>query len=175
MSYPKKIKSAFERNEKALKKRPSLAQKTGKVTVRSTEGLACEIESGPWQFKVDMPAQVGGEETAPTPGIYEAAALGSCIAIMIKMWSAKLDVPIDRVEAEVEFDADIRFLFGVGNIPAYWSAIRYHIFVESTASEADIRRVLDKAHKQSHVRGDFEYPHKIERSVTIRKPQEQVG
>lgn len=169
MADTKIIKAAFERNEQALKKQPQLGQKTGKVAVRSIEGLACEIESGPWKFKADMPTQVGGEAQAPTPGLYEAGALGSCIAIMAKMWAAKLNVPIDKLDIEVEFNADTRFLFDVDNTPAYWSAISYHISVESDAPEADIMRVLDKAHRQSHVRGDFEHPHHLKRKITIKK------
>ncbi len=165
-----RIKTAFERTETALKKRPSLGQKTGKVTVRSTEGLTCEIENKGWKFKADMPVQMGGNETAPTPGTYEAAALGSCITILVNMWAAKLDVPVDTVETEVTFEADTSCLFNVNNVPARWQSIRYHIRVESTAPEADVMRVLDAAHNQSHVRGDFEHPFTVGREVTITKP-----
>lgn len=111
------IRTAFEHNEAALKQRPSAGRKTGKVKVCSQDGLACEIESGPWTFSADMPKQVGGGETAPTSGIYEAGALGSCLTIMARMWAAKLDMP------------------------THWSAIRYRVTVESDAPEADVRRV----------------------------------
>lgn len=168
MDTQETLKTAFERNAAALSKRPSLGQKTGKVSVLSTAGLACEITSGSWRFKADMLAKVGGTETGPSPGIFEAGALGSCIAIMTKMWGAKLDVPIDKVEVEVEFDADTRFLYGLDEVPSHWSAIRYHITVESSASKEEVRRVLDYAHRQSHVRGDFEYGHKIDRKITIK-------
>lgn len=169
MANPKTIKKAFERTTKAFKEKPSVAQKTGRVKARSEEGLACNIEAGPFNFKTDMPKPIGGDESAPTPGMYEAAALGSCVTIMAKMWGAKLDVPIDSIEAEVEYDVDKRFLFDLGEVPSRWSTIRYHITVESTASEKDVMRVLDKAHQQSHVRGDYEHMHQIERSVTINE------
>lgn len=164
-----KIKEAFERNEVALSRKPKLGLKSGKVKVHSSEGLACNIECGPWKFKADMATKVGGEGTAPSPGVYEAGALGSCIAIMTRMWGAKLNVPIDSVEVEVEFDADTRFLYDIGDVPSRWSAIRYHINVESNAPEVEVMNVLDKAHQQSHVRGDYEHNHKVERKVTINK------
>lgn len=170
MSNPEIIKTAFERNEKALQKQPALGRKTGKVVVHASNGLACEIQCGPFTFRADMPETVGGEKSAPTPGMYEAGALGSCIAIMTKMWGAKLAVPIQSVEVEVEYDADTRFLFDVGNVPSHWAAIRYHISVESTAPEGEVMRVLDKAHQQSHVRGDFEHAHTVKRQVTINLP-----
>lgn len=169
MANSKTIKRAFERTEKAFKEKPSLAQKTGHVKVSSRDGLTCEVEAGSFKFKADMPKAVGGEESAPTPGMYEAAALGSCITIMAKMWAAKMDVPIDVIQVDVEFDMDKRFLFGIDGVPAHWSAIRYHISVESTATEEEVMRVLDKAHNHSHVRGDFEHPFEIKRKISIIK------
>lgn len=165
----KEIKAAFERNEQALSRNPLLGKKTGKVKVAGGNGLACEIESGPWKLKTDMPKQVGGSETAPTPGILEAGALGSCIVTMVKMWAAKFDTHIDNIEVEVEFDADVRYLFAVGNAPTHWGAIRYQITVESPASEEDVMRVLDAAHKQSHLRGDFEHAFTVGREIRIVK------
>lgn len=174
MSDMHTIKTAFERNEKALKKQPALGKKTGKVVVESTDGLGCEIESGPFKFRADMPGQVGGEKSAPTPGMYEAGALGSCLSIMTRMWGAKLGVPIHSVTVEVEFDADTRYLFGIDGVPPYWSAIRYHIAVESPAPVAEVMRVVDKAHQQSHVRGDYEHEHLIERKISITNPAKSI-
>ena len=169
MTSSEKIKTAFERNEQVLTKQPGLGQKTGKVSVHLKNGLCCEVESGPWKFRSDMSEKVGGTATAPSPGIYEAGALGSCIAIMAKMWAAKLDVTITHIEIEVEFDTDMSMLFGVNDIPSHWKAIRYNVHVESNAPEADIRKVLDLAHNHSHVRGDLEHAFHIERKIKITK------
>lgn len=169
MTNSEKIKTAFERNEQVLTKQPGLGQKTGKVSVHLKNGLCCEVESGPWKFRSDMSQKVGGTATAPSPGVYEAGALGSCIAIMAKMWAAKLDVTINDINVEVAFDTDMSMLFGVNDIPSHWKAIRYKVHVESNAPEADIRKVLDLAHDHSHVRGDLEHAFQIERTIEIVK------
>lgn len=169
MTNYKTIKKAFERTEKAFTEKPSLAQKIGHVKVCCKDGLTCEVEAGSFKFKADMPKAVGGTESAPTPGMYEAAALGSCVTIMAKMWAVKMDVPLNAIQVDVEFDMDKRFLFGIGGVPAHWSAIRYHISVESTAPEEEVMHVLDKAHNHSHVRGDFEHSFEIERKISIIK------
>jgi uncharacterized OsmC-like protein len=169
MTNSEKIKTAFERNEQVLTKQPGLGQKTGKVSVHLKNGLCCEVESGPWKFRSDMSQKVGGTATAPSPGVYEAGALGSCIAIMAKMWAAKLDVTINDINVEVAFDTDMSMLFGVNDIPSHWKAIRYKVHVESNAPEADIRKVLDLAHDHSHVRGDLEHAFHIERTIEIVK------
>lgn len=169
MTTSEKIKTAFERNEHALIRQPGLGYKTGKVKVSSAHGLSCEIDSGSWKFKCDMGEKLGGNETGPSPSAYEAGALGSCIAIMAKLWAAKLGVPINHIEIEVEYDTDMSLLFGVNGAPSHWTAIRYQANVESDAPEEDIRQVLNLAHNHSHVRGDLEYAFHIERKVKIVK------
>ena len=174
MTHQKNIKKAFERCELALKILPFLGQKNEKVTVRSDKGLSCEVDCNSGKYNVDMPSQVGGRATAPTPGEYEAGALGSCVSIMTRMWAAKLEIPIESVKVEVEYEADRRFLFNIGDVPPHWKSLGYSITVESSAPEEDVMRVLDLAHRQSHVRGDFEYAFDIKRTVTINAPQEAV-
>lgn len=174
MTHQKNIKKAFNRCKIALKAFPFLGQKNEKVTVRSGKGLTCEVDCGSFKYNVDMPPQVGGSATAPTPGKYEAGALGSCISIMVRMWAAKLDVPIESVKVEVEYEADRRFLFNVGDVSPHWKSLSYDITVVSTAPEEDVRRVLDLAHRQSHVRGDFEHAFNVKRTVSIDTPQVTV-
>lgn len=171
MADQKNIKKAFNRCKIALKAFPFLGQKNEKVTVRSSEGLTCEVDCGSLKYKVDMPSQVGGGATAPTPGKYEAGALGSCISIMVRMWAAKLNVPIESVKVEVEYKTDRRFLFDIGNVSPHWKSLGYNITVVSSAAETDIMRVLDLAHQQSHVRGDFEHAFNVKRTVSIDVPQ----
>lgn len=171
MADQKSIKKAFNRCKIALKTFPFLGQKNEKVTVRSGQGLTCEVDCGSLSYNVDMSPQVGGSATAPTPGKYEAGALGSCVSIMVRMWAAKLDVPIESVKVEVEYETDRRFLFNIGDVPPHWKSIGYNITVVSTAPEEDVMRVLDLAHRQSHVRGDFEHAFDVKRTVTIDAPQ----
>lgn len=167
MKDMEKIKEAFERNEKVLLKQPLLGKKSGTVKASLKEGLGCHVESGCWKFSSDMPVKVGGEQTAPPPGIYVAGALGSCIAIMAKMWAAKLDIPMKNIEIEVSYEADMSMLFGVNDVPAHWKSISYVATVESNAPEKEIQKVLDLAHKHSHVRGDLEHAFHIERIGNI--------
>lgn len=171
MTHQKTIKKAFDRCAIALKMLPFLGQKKEKVTVRSGKGLICEVDCGSVKYNVDMPSQVGGSATAPTPGDYEAGALGSCVSISARMWAAKLGVPIESIKVEVEYKADRRSLFNIGDVPSHWESLGYNITVVSTAPEEDVIRVLDLAHSQSHVRGDLEHSFDIERTVNINTPE----
>jgi len=45
------IKSAIERNQKALRLRPSIGMGTATTKVRIRSGVACDIEDGAWKLK----------------------------------------------------------------------------------------------------------------------------
>lgn len=144
-----KIRIAVERATKALTLRPSLGQSTGISRTRIKQGLTCEIEEGPWKLVADMPAQIGGDGTAPTPGVFGRAAFGSCLAIGYMLQAARLGVPIASLEVEVQADYDDGALLGVSDAPPGYTAVRYAVTVESNAPESDVRRVIDEGDTHS--------------------------
>jgi uncharacterized OsmC-like protein len=161
------IRIAFERCVKALTLRPSLGRSTGVSVTRIRQGLACEIEEGPWRLTADMPTQVGGSATGPTPGVYGRAAFGSCLAAGYMMYAAKLGVPITSLEIEVQADYDDGALFGVGTSPPGYSEVRYTVTVESPAPESDVTRVLDEGDAHSPYLDIFSRAQTCRRAVRI--------
>jgi uncharacterized OsmC-like protein len=172
MKYdPAKIKTAFERNEKALKHRPSLGKKTGHTKVRSGENFFCDIEDGPWKLTADWDKTAGGNEEGPLPGVYGRASLGVCLGIGYRIWAAKLGVPLDVVEIDLESDIDARGTYGVIDDPPI-TGIRYTVTIESSASEEDILRVLDKSEKHSPWHNVFANAQNMKRTVNVLAPQD---
>jgi uncharacterized OsmC-like protein len=161
------IRNAFDRCVKTLTLRPSRGHSTGVSRTRLRDGLVCEIEEGPWRLTADMPVQVGGGSTAPTPGVFGRAAFGSCLAVCYMMHAAKLGVPITSLEIEVQADYDNGALFGVGSSAPGYSEVRYTVTVESPASESDITRVLDEGDAHSPYLDIFRRPVTCHRSVRI--------
>lgn len=97
-----------------------------------------------------MPLKAGGEETAPTPGMLGRGALASCLVVGISMWAARLGVPIDSLEVEVQADFDARGELGVGeNIPPGYQQVRYLISIDSPASEKALAELLETAERHS--------------------------
>src|ERR1700689_3204812 len=119
MQETQKIKTAIQRTKKALTLKPSLGKGTGVSKASIINGLTCEVHEGDWKFTVDMPESVGGNNLAPTPGVYGRAALASCLAIGYMMKAAELDIPIHHLEVDVYADYDDGALFGTleKNIP----------------------------------------------------------
>lgn len=150
MTDPTKIKEIAERNAEMLALKPARGHLTGVTKARWVDGLRCEIEEGPWKLAADMPVKAGGEDTAPTPGTLGRGALASCLVVGISMWAARLGVPIEALEVDVEGDFDARGELGVGaGIAPGYQEVRYLISIDSPAPKQAITELLETAERHS--------------------------
>lgn len=171
MADPKTIKEAFERNQKAVELRPSMGQNTVVTKIRLYDGTTCEVEHKHWKFKVDIGTSEGGNDAGPGPGILERGALGSCLAIGYSQRAAVLEIPVDRIEVDVESDFDARGMLFVDDRPPGFDALRYKVYIESPASEEEIMQIIEEVDKHSPVLDDFRRAIPVEREVTIKSTE----
>ncbi|MEX0786188.1 MAG: OsmC family protein [Dehalococcoidia bacterium] len=163
-----KLKTAVERNVKAIGLRPSIGQGTAVTKVRVRDACTAEIEDGGWKLIADESVKDGGNGEGPDSGVYGRAALGSCMAIGYAMWSAKLGVPFDSIEVDVEADYDARGMFGVDDsVPPGWTGLRVIVRVESSAPEDEVRRAIEFADAHSPLLYDFSQPIQVEREINV--------
>lgn len=169
MKESEKIKTAVERCKKAFTLKPALGKGMAVSKVRIVNGLTCEISEGNWKFSVDMPEGIGGNNTAPTPGVYGRAALGSCLAIGYMMKAAELNIPVKNLEVEVQADFDDGALLGTAdkNIPPGYLEVRYIVTIESDAPEEKIMQMLDDGDKHSPYLDVFSRAQKCVRKINI--------
>jgi uncharacterized OsmC-like protein len=153
------VATAIERNVKAVTLRPSVGQGTAVTKARLRDGLACDIEEGPWKLVAGMTEKYGGTNAGPNPGVYGRAALGSCLVIGYAMWAERMGVPLDALEVEVHADYDVRGELGVDETvrPGY-AQIRYIVSVRSRASREEVERWLDVADRYSSWRDNIANP-----------------
>ena len=162
------IRTAIERNVKAVSLRPSVGQGTAITKVTWREGLTCDVEEGPWKLVVGMTEKYGGSNAGPNPGVYGRTAVGSCLAIGYMMWASRLEIPVRSLEVEVQADYDVRGELGVENSvrPGY-TRMRYIVTIDSDAPEADVMRLLDTAERYSSWLDDIVNPVPMEREVRM--------
>lgn len=149
METQKNIKTKFERNEKALKLKPVLGHGKKVSITKIVNGLSCETKEGDWELKTDMPTQVGGNGSAPSPGTFGRAALGGCLASGYMMWASKLNIPIESLEIKIEADFDDGALFGTSDAYPGYSEVRYDVKIKSPLPLSEINAFLDKADSHS--------------------------
>ena len=167
MSSQQIIKEAFSRTVKALSLKPSLGLDTGFSKSRVINGLTCEITEGKWKFNADMPEAAGGNSSAPTPGVYGRAALGSCLAIGYMMHASKMNIPVDALEVEIQADYNDGALFGTADTFPGYLEVRYTVTVESDAMEEELLQMFDEADRHSPYLDVFSRGQKCVRTVNI--------
>jgi len=171
MADSQTIKKAFQRNKKALEKRPSIGQSTAVTKVRVRDETTCEITASGKKLICDIGTAEGGNDAGPGPGILERGALGSCLAIGYATWAAHLEIPIDNIEVDIESDFDARGQFGLGEDSPGFKELRYKVFIESSASEDNIRELIKKADAHSPVLDDFRRPIPLKREINIKSKE----
>lgn len=168
MNDPDAIKTVLERNAKAVSLRPSVGQGTAITRVRLRGGLACDISDGRWSLSAGMTEKYGGDGSAPNPGVYGRAAVGSCLAIGYAMWFARLEVPLTDLQVEIHAEYDVRGELGVSpEVRPGNQRIRYVVTVTSDAPEHDVMRVLDTADRCSPWLDNMAHAVPLEREVRL--------
>ena len=165
------LRTVSERNARALSLRPALGQKTAITTARIVDGLRCEVEEGRWKIVADASEKSGGTAAGPDPGFIGRAALGACLAMGYVTWAARFDVPLARVEVELQADFDVRGQYGQDEVRPGYTEIRCLVRIESSAQEADVRRVVDAADAASMYWDVFANPVTLVRDLRITKPE----
>lgn len=174
MTDARTLKTATDRNIKAMSLRPSIARGTATTTVSVRQGeTACEIEDGSWKLVADMDAGMGGAAAGPDPGILARGALGACLAAGYLLWAARLEIPIDDIRVVIETDYDARGMYGVDEaISPGWQALRYAVSITSSAPEGRVREVVELADRHSPILADITRPIPATRTLCVAAPAE---
>ncbi len=170
MNRQPEIATAFAGVATAFQHKPELGIGTQTSVTTIVDGLLCDVREGEWTLSVDMPEAAGGSGTAPTPGVFGRAALGSCLALTYMMWASKEGINIQKLEVEVQADFDEGAIFGTSDADPGYSEVRYCVKIQSEADEADIVRLLDRADRHSPYRDVFARPQQLIRQIEITTP-----
>ena len=148
------IKGALEGAIDYLAEHPEEAAYTDSVAVArltSIDGLGVTVE-GPdgATMATDMPTSVGGTNTTASPGWYLRAAEASCVATLIAMRAALLDVTLRDLEVTVDSESNDWGILGIGAdggtaVPAGPLSTRVAVRISADAEESVLREVIDWA------------------------------
>jgi uncharacterized OsmC-like protein len=92
---------------------PDKARSVPTVTARVEDGQAA-IQAGPFTWRADLPAPLGGTNQAPSPTALLLGALAGCAVVFVHdTLGPQLGMTVDAVEATVRCEADTRGLLGL--------------------------------------------------------------
>jgi uncharacterized OsmC-like protein len=95
----------------------------------------------------DMSRSVGGTGSAPSPGWLLRAAAASCVATLIAMRAAMLDVRLGSLGVTVDSESDDRGILGIDpSTPAGPLNVRVAVSVRAAGTDADqVRTIIEWA------------------------------
>ena len=171
MASQEQIRDALARATKTVTLKPSIGQRVYVSTAVVEGGLSCRVQEKHHVLTADLPASMGGADSGPSPSTLLRAALSSCVAMGVKMWAARRDVAIGRVEVRVETDVDARGQFGLDDeIAPGFGGVRMHVHVESSAEEAVLRDIIATSLRYSPLMDAFRKAQAIDTQVSIGEP-----
>jgi uncharacterized OsmC-like protein len=132
------IRTAIQTASEYLTQHPDEARYTDSAaTATVVDGLVVRV-TGPTGAIVvtDMVPSVGGTATAPSPGWLLRAAEASCVATLITMRAAMLDIALDALEVTVDSVSDDRGLLGLDDSVAA-GPLTGRVAIRLTASGVD--------------------------------------
>ena len=109
------IAAAMERVASTLRRKPQAGlHDDTPATVRWAGGLRTMARSDTGaELHTDMPAVIGGSDSAATPGWLLRTALAACAVTRIAMAAAAQGITLQTLEAEASSRSDLRGLLGV--------------------------------------------------------------
>ncbi|MCS6836000.1 MAG: OsmC family protein [Anaerolineae bacterium] len=119
-----------------------------KTTVSLREGYQTTIRTRHHVYHADEPADQGGTDSAVTPSEMVMGALGSCIAITIKMYAERKQWPLEGVDVRLDYER-----FAAKDYPAYEGSeqfvheIREAIVLHGPLDAEQRERLLEIAEK----------------------------
>lgn len=120
---------------------PDKARSAPTVTARSENGQAL-IQAGPFAWRADLPAPLGGTNQAPSPTALLLSALAGCAVVFVRdTLGPQLGMNIKAVEATVRCETDARGLLGVGDAAPDLANVSLDVSVESPDGEDAIARL----------------------------------
>jgi uncharacterized OsmC-like protein len=146
------IAASMERVVVALRRKPHAGlHDDSPATVRWAGGLRTVARSAAGaEVATDMPAAIGGDDSAATPGWLLRTALASCAVTRIAMEAAARGIVLATLEAHATSRSDLRGLVGVAEpdgraVPAGPLAMDLHVRIGAPGVDAATLRALVEA------------------------------
>jgi uncharacterized OsmC-like protein len=141
-----KIKGALTGAVEYLSANPAEARyRDGSAVATLRGGLVVDVVGrGGEAVTTDMVAAVGGTGSAPSPGWLLRAAAASCVATLIAMRAAMLDIELKALEVTVDSESDDRGILDIDpSVPAGPLSLRVAASVRAAGADTErLREVV---------------------------------
>jgi len=164
---PEVISATIDR----FSKEPEAARSAPAVAGRVVDGRA-ELSVGSFTWYADLPAALGGTNTAPSPTAYLLGALAGCAVAFIRDTLApQLGIRVDDVRAVARCTADARGLLGIEGATPDLGNLAIEITVVSSEPKGRIDALYQAWLERCSIYLALLKPNSVAASITIEQPE----
>ena len=145
MNKDHKAQIAQEKVIKQFQNNPESALSTDSVMATIRDGFLCSVIEGDHELAMDLPPIVGGENSAPGPGVFARAALAGCILQVLKLTAVRKGINLQGVELGLEVDFDDSAMFGLGNNSSPVLRSRISIKADAELKETELQALVNES------------------------------
>ena len=172
MLEQEQVKEAMERTIKAISLRPAIGQGVENMRVVDHGDGCCMVRDGDQEMVIELGEEDGGKGTTPSPGFYVRAAFGACAVMGYRVWAAYFDVPVERIEVELQTEYDMRGCYDLDEtVTANYTACRCIVEIESSAPREKVLEVIDHADANGFMHCLFAEEMPLELEVRVVRPE----
>lgn len=133
------------------------------VSSQCVGGFKSKVSIRDFEVIVDQPKGFGGSNSGPKPSEIALAALASCQEITYRLYADALSIPLNGVRIELTGTQDLRGFLGMEDeISAGFQEVRGIVYLDSSASDADLERLRDTVEQHCPVLDDLRRPVDVE-------------
>ena len=133
------------------------------VSSECVENFKSKVSIRDFELTIDQPKGFGGSNTGPKPSEIVLAALASCQEVTYRLYADALSIPLDGVRIELEGTQDLRgFLAMDAKVRAGFQEVRGTVYLDSSASDSDLKRLRDMVELHCPVLDDLRRPVDVE-------------
>ena len=122
------------------------------VQAESTTATGLSVTARDFEWLVDEPASLGGENSGPNPVEYVLGALLGCLNVMVHIVAEERGVTVSSFSATARGDLDpAKFLGRDTDQRAGYKAIEVDIEVEADADAATLEQIVEEAESRCPV------------------------
>jgi len=116
-----------------------MAVQTFKTMAENTQGVQVSVKSRGFEFILDEPKALGGQDTGMNPVEALLGALGACKVIVAKSFASFHNINLKSIKVEVEGELDTDGFSGKNpNAKVGFSKIVSNFYIDADNTEAEI-------------------------------------
>lgn len=130
-----KLNTAISNVISHVKDNPEAKDVTFSVESKLEQGFYSEVNVRDFQFIVDEPHSLGGENQGPNPVEYVLGALASCQEIVIKAYAGQLGIQLNSVKVEASGELDLQGFFNLSDERPGFNKVKYKTVISTDETD----------------------------------------